>query len=78
MLKGAKKVHDTSISTILNINEISPYLYKIYGLGIQLSCIMLTNLAKGPGFDPLHCQVIYKIMQYNGQLYNESYSLNNI
>lgn len=34
MLKGAKKVHDTSISTILNINETNPYLYKIYGLGM--------------------------------------------
>lgn len=34
MLKGSEKVHDTSISTILNINEINPYLYKIYGLGI--------------------------------------------
>lgn len=51
MLKGAEKVHDTSISTILNINEINPYLYKIYGLGMQLSGIILTNLAKGPGFD---------------------------
>jgi hypothetical protein len=44
MLKHAKKVHDTAISTILNVNNINYNVYKIHAVGMQLSDRMLAKL----------------------------------